>query len=293
MRENDGLRRSILAELRRGGPLPSRALAVGRADVGWRSAGWTNERNVSRMLDFLWAQGKVMVAGRQGGQRLWDLAERCLPAHFIGDRLSDHQVTRIVAQRSLRFLGVATLAHIRGNFLPGRYVRLPAVLEELEREGRIEQVSVTQGRSPLAGTWYVHADDVALLDEIEQGRWEPRGTLLAPFDNLIRDRSRVQELFGFDCKLEIYVPRAKRLYGYYVMPILHGDRLAGRLDPATARQRGVLQVNAVGAEPGAPRGVAGAIGRALRELAAFVGARSVLVSGPVSDVCSGLNGRRS
>ena len=89
----------------------------------------------------------------------------------------------------------------------------------------------------LPGEWLAHADALA---ELDAGAWQPRTTLLGPFDPLVADRDRALRLFDFRFKLEIYIPVAKREFGYYVLPILHGDRLIGRIDPAMDRKRGVF-----------------------------------------------------
>ena len=130
------------------------------------------------------------------------------------------------------------------------------------------------------GTWYVHDDDLGTLERLERGeRWEPRPTLLSPFDNLICDRARTRRLFGFDYTIEIYTPKSKRRYGYYAMPILHGDRLIGRIDPAMDRKSGRLTILSVHAEPGAPadRRTGEAVASAIQDLAVFVGARDVVI----------------
>jgi uncharacterized protein YcaQ len=276
---NQALRRSILRQLRTSGPLPTRALED-RAQSSWQSSGWTAGRNVDRMLDVLWTQGRVMVAGRQGQQRVWDLAERWLPAWAPTRRPPERQVVRLAAQRSLRALGVATARDIDRHFTAGRYPGLPTVLAALEREGRVERVRVADDGTEWPGPWYVHADDLPLLERLKDGDWEPRTTLLSPFDNLIIDRERTQRLFGFHFRMEIYVPRAARRYGYYVLPILHGDRLVGRVDPAMDRRRGRLVVNAVHAEPDAPAEAGPAVATALGELAAFLGADGVELGQP-------------
>jgi uncharacterized protein len=276
---NQSLRRSILRQLRTSGPLPTRALED-RAQTSWQSSGWTAGRNVDRMLDVLWTQGRVMVAGRQGQQRVWDLAERWLPAWAPTGRPPERQVVRLAAQRSLRALGVATARDIDRHFTAGRYPGLATVLAGLEREGRVERVRVADDGAEWPGPWYVHADDLPLLERLENGDWRPRTTLLSPFDNLIIDRERTQRLFGFRFRMEIYVPRAARRYGYYVLPVLHGDRLVGRVDPAMDRRRGRLVVNAVHAEPAAPAAAGPAVAAALGELAAFLGADGVELGQP-------------
>jgi uncharacterized protein YcaQ len=277
--ENQALRRSVLRQLRTAGPLPSRALED-RAVTGWRSGGWTTGRNVERMLDVLWTQGRIMVAGRQGGQRLWDLAERCLPAWTPTRRPPEREVVRLAAQRSLRALGVATARDIDRHFTAGRYPGLPAVLAGLERAGTVERVRVAADGVEWPGPWYAHADDLPLLERLQAGHWRPRTTLLSPFDNLIVDRERTQRLFGFHYRMEIYVPRAARRFGYYVLPVLHGDRLVGRVDPALDRAAGRLVVNAIHPEPGAPASAGPAVAAALRRLAAFLGADAVELRAP-------------
>ena len=269
--ENQALRRSILRRIRAEGPLPSRALED-RAQLGWRSSGWTTGRNVERMLDVLWTQGRIMVAGREGLQRLWDLAERWLPPWAPTRRPPEREVVRLAAQRCLRALGVATARDIDRHFTAGRYPGLATVLDGLERTGRVERVCVVSEGVEWPGPWYVHADDLPLLERLQAGEWQPRTTLLSPFDNLIIGRERTERLFGFHFRMEIYVPKAARRYGYYVLPILHGDRLIGRVDPAVDRRRGRLVVNAVHLEPDAPASAGPAVAGALRDLAGFVGA---------------------
>jgi uncharacterized protein YcaQ len=279
---NQALRRSILCQLRTSGPLPTRALED-RAQSSWQSSGWTAGRNVDRMLDLLWTQGRIMVAGRQGQQRIWDLAERCLPPWAPTQRPPEREVVRQAAQRSLRALGVATARDIDRSFTAGRYPGLASVLTGLQRSGRIEQVRLTaDGTGP--GPWYVHADDLPLLERLQSGDWQPRTTLLSPFDNLLINRERTERLFGFEFRMEIYVPKAARRYGYYVLPILHGDQLVGRLDPAFDRASGRLVVHAIHAEPGAPASAGPAVAGALQDLAGFLGATGVDLGQPPPEV---------
>ncbi|HEY1330577.1 MAG TPA: crosslink repair DNA glycosylase YcaQ family protein [Actinomycetota bacterium] len=282
MQQNDRLRRSVLRQLRARGPLSSRAFED-RVEASWTSTGWTNERNVERMLSFLWGQGRILVAGRSGGQKLWDLAERCLPDWTPRERLSQAQAVRRAAEISVRALGVSRAAHVREYFVPGRFPGLAEALAALERSGRIVRVDVTDG---APGPWFVHVDNLPMLGRVASGEWEPRTTLLSPFDNMIRDRKRTLELFGLDYRVEIYVPKAKRTYGYYAMPVLHGERLIGRVDSAVDRANGRLVVNAAHAEPGAHGGrrTGDAIAGALASLAEFVGASGVAVAGPVPAV---------
>jgi uncharacterized protein len=278
MRENEALRQRVFDEIARHGPLPGRHFQ-GEHTSGWETTGWNSGRSTARMLEFLWLQGRLLVAGRSGRQqeRLWDLAERCLPEHVPREVLAEPELQSRAVQRSLRALGVARPQHVKQHFIRNRYRGLPGVLEGLERQGLIERVEIRGEDGAWPGPWYVHAEDVPLLEALEAGEWQPRTTLLSPFDNLLCDRKRTEQLFGFDFRLEIYVPKAKRKYGYYVLPILHGDRLIGRVDPLFDRKSGRLLVHAVHAEPGAPRDAATqkAVRGAIEALADFVGAASI------------------
>ncbi len=282
METNEVLRTRILSEISAKGPLPSKYFSD-EAKEGWASTGWTSERNVSRMLDFLWIRGILMVAGRKGGQKLWDLAERVLPAWTPRDELAEQELVHRAAQKSLRALGVGRMQHIKQHYIRGRYPGLPGVLKDLEAEGRIEQVQIAEDGVAWPGPWYIHAEDIPLLERLEAGEWSPRTTLLSPFDNLICDRARTETLFNFRFRIEIYVPKAQRQFGYYVLPILHGDRLIGRIDPLMDRKARRLTINAVYAEPDAPMtsDTAQAIACSIEELAQFLGAKEIVYGAQV------------
>lgn len=280
---NDALRRSILRDIGRRGPLRLRDLDGNAVSEAWVSTGWTRDRNVDQMVRFLWVQGKVMVARRRGLEKWWDRADRVLPAEALAARaLRDREVTRRAAELSLRGLGVATAGHIKGHFTMDRYPGLPAVLERMERSREIERVEVVDAGSRLPGTWFAHRDDLALLERIERGHWQPRATLLSPFDNLIHDRKRSALLFGLDYRMEIYVPKARRRYGYYAMPLLDDDRFLARVDPALDRDRGRLLLHALTPEVGVKpdRSTAATLAGAVHELAGWLGADRVEVTGP-------------
>lgn len=248
-----------------------------RAVTNWSSSGWTAGRNIGMMLYLLKAQGKIMVAGRRGNTKLWDLTEHFLPKSTPKDELSDHEVARRVTQLSLRALGVARQKHIERHFVRGCYQKLSEVLAELEAEERIIQVGIKEGKRSWKDTWYVHVDDVPMLDWLEAGNWEPRTTLLSPFDNLISDRSRTEQLFNFRFSFEVYVPKSKRKYGCYVMPILHGDRFIGRIDPVMDRKKEWLTINAVHAEPNTPKSKEApqAVANTVEELGRWLGAKEI------------------
>jgi uncharacterized protein YcaQ len=216
------------------------------------------------MLEALWAKGEVMIVGRQGQQRVWDLAERRLPMDHA--RLTSTEVAREVLDRQLRAAGVTTLpafGHLLDGARPDGWDR---ALARLVRDG----VAVPARIEGVRGAWYAHAETL-------EAAWRPRTALLSPFDRLIHERRRTQLLFGFRYRLEIYVPAAERQYGYFVLPILHGDRLVGRVDPTFDRREGVLRVRAVWAEDGAPSEAGAAIADQVRSLARWLGASDIVI----------------
>ena len=276
MEQNDTLRVSILNALRERGPLRSRDFED-TAVAAWQSTGWTQGRNVSRMLDFLWLQGQILVARRVNGEKWWDLAERCLPDWISCEPLPEREVVRLATQKSLRALGVATERDIAQHFTRYRYPGLSDVLTELEAARQIVRVRIHEPGCELPGTWFIHTDLLPMLEQVASTVSEPHTTLLSPFDNLICDRNRTERLFGFTYQSEIYSPKSKRRFGYYVMPILYGDRLIGRIDPAMDRRHGKLVINAVHTEPDIPiTGVTGqGVASAIEELAYFLGAKTI------------------
>ncbi len=267
----------LLDELRERGPLRARDLED-RSCEPWRHGWWTDEvsgrQTIGRMLHLLWITGRAGVGGRHGSERLWDVFERCLPpgAGSVVD-LSDDEAERAAALRAVRMLGVARSGHVRAHFLRRRYRQLPDTLAGLVAAGRLEQVSV----AGLRGEWLAAPEDLDRAGELAPGA---RTTALSPFDNLLCDRARTAELFGFDHRLEIYVPAARRRWGYYVLPILHRERLVARADMAIDRDAGVLRVLALHREPDVKRSAAldRAVMRALERLAAWRGARGVEVA---------------
>ncbi|WP_188941435.1 DNA glycosylase AlkZ-like family protein [Nakamurella endophytica] len=218
VRANDGCRRDILRRLTADGPLTSRQLPDTCA-VPWRSTGWTNDRNVTQLLEFMVSRGEVAVAGRAGRERLWDLAERVYPDDPVPDL---DEARRLQNHRRLTALGIA---RSRGP---------ECAVEPLDVADAGEEAVVDGVR----GTWRV---DPAQLGQPFTGR----AALLSPFDRLLHDRKRMAELFGYEYALEMYKPVAARRWGYYALPVLYGDRLVGKLDAAADRRAGVLRIRAV------------------------------------------------
>jgi uncharacterized protein YcaQ len=229
-------------------------------------SGWGARSPITDTLALLWLQGRIVPAGRKASGRHWALADTWFRTPL--GRIPEHPVAlRQAAVRSLRALGVATQQQVTNHFVRRRYQGLASVWKDLEAQGQIVPMDLG-----LKGDWYVHAEDMEQLDHIESEPFEPRTMLLSPFDNLICDRNRTLALWDFDFKLEIYVPKSKR-WGYFVMPLLHGDRIIARFDLAVDRNDGVLDVIGERWEPGwdGRRRPLRATTRALSELAAFLG----------------------
>ncbi len=254
----------LVEDLRARGPVRARELED-RSAAAWEWGHWTDEvssrQTIARMLDLLWMTGRAGIGARAGLERLWDVFERCVPGGAAPERLEQEEVVRRAALRAVGMLGVARAPHINAHFTRRRYPGLAMALEQLERGGGLERVEV----EGLRGEWWARPEELERASRLERGS---RTVALSPFDNLICDRARAAELFGFDHRLEIYVPGPKRRWGYYVLPILHGERFVGRAD--LRNEDGVLRVLALHVEPGraAPR----AIDRALRSLARWRGA---------------------
>jgi uncharacterized protein YcaQ len=209
------------------------------------------------------------------------LSERCLPEWTPNEQLDKEETTYRAAQISLQALGVGRPRHIKDHFTRSEYHDLSQVVKRLVKDGRfvplLIEPEVVEDEAHWPGQWFVHANDIPLLDSLEQGDWQPRTTLLSPFDNLICNRDRTERMFDFYYRIEIYVPKDKRQFGYYVLPILHGDRLIGRISPKMDRKKNVLNIEAVYAEDNAPKTVkvGRSVQKAIEELAGFLGAKTI------------------
>lgn len=256
---NQTLKREVLARLRRDGPLPLTAFE-GRTHVSWTSGDMDAERNVSVMLAILQRRGEVVVAGRRRGHKLYAVAEGWFPKVRA---MPPRERAREATLRSLRANGLATLKQLRWYHAFNRHVT-PDALRALERERRVVPIEV----AGIDEVFYT-------LSDVERRLRAPfvgRTVLLSPFDPLIKDRERLEMLFGYRYRIEIYTPVRLRKVGFWAMPVLHSDRIVGSVDPKFDRERGVLVVNRVVTEKGAPLQ---AIRGAVNELADFVGATKV------------------
>ena len=273
------LRKQILRELRNG------PLKLGQFEAHPRTkrndGDWNPGSDVSLMLYHLLMSGQVMVVGHEGNQNLWGLAESFLPSDVDPTELSEAEFERAAAQRALRALGTATPREITFHFPRGRYNNLRATLSSLEDESLIHRVTVEGLRDREER--YVHDRDVRSLESMSTSAWQPRTSLLPPFDNLLGSTEQVDRLFGFHYIREQFLPKEKRRYGTYVLPVLSGERFVGRIDPRLDKTTGTLVIQAVHAEPGARDDptVAEEVARAVDRLGAFLGASGVTYSSRV------------
>jgi hypothetical protein len=218
LRDNDRSRRDIVKLLERSGRLASRDIPDTCA-VPWASTGWTNNRNVTMMLELMQARGEVAIAGRVGRERLWDVPSRVYPSV---EPPAVEEAERVRNERRLAALGIA---RAQARAMPMEPIHV----------GEAGEPAVVDG---VKGEWRV---DPRYL----KGAFKGRTALLSPFDRLVHDRVRTEELFEFEYTLEMYKPAAKRRWGYFALPILHGDQLVGKLDAIADRKASVLRVNAI------------------------------------------------
>jgi uncharacterized protein len=252
LRDNDSFRRDILARLAESGPLPSRDLPD-TSVVPWKSTGWTNSRNVTQMLECLMMRGEVAIAGRAGRERLWDVAERVYPADVRVPSVDEAE--RIKNERRLQSLGIA---RAKGTKMP------------------IEPIHVGEAGVPatvegVSGEWRVDPEQL-------ERDFDGRTALLSPFDRLVYDRVRAEELFEFEYTLEMYKPAAKRRWGYFALPVLHDDRLVGKVDATADRKRSVLDVHAIHEDVRFTRAITTAVNAELEALASWLGLQSVALA---------------
>ncbi|MDE0461592.1 MAG: winged helix DNA-binding domain-containing protein [Caldilineaceae bacterium] len=276
MEANESLRVEIIRRLGKEGPLTSTVFDDLEA-VPWFPSRWFSGKPASMMLNLLSWQGVVLCVGRKGSQRLWHLRDAWLP-EWAGQPLpEEEEVVGLTCQRSLKALGVANQRQISRHFIRNKYPNLGRRLEELLDEGTVLPAQVVGEEGPWEGEWYIHRDSVPLLQAIREGSWAPRTVFLSPFDNLICDRERTERFFDFHYRIEIYVPKAKREYGYYVLPLLHGDRFLGRMDSQIERKTGIYRIHALYAEEGVriDAQTGAAVAGTLLELAQFIGAKDV------------------
>ncbi|MEO5708577.1 MAG: crosslink repair DNA glycosylase YcaQ family protein [Nocardioidaceae bacterium] len=246
VRTNNACRLDLLDRLRADGPLPSSELPDSCVEP-WPSSGWNNNRNLRMMLSMLEQRGEVAAAGGTGRDRLWDLAERIYPDDPYPPT---EEGIRLRNERRLSSLGLAR-------------AKAPGHPFEPMHVGDAGEPAVVDG---VKGTWRV---DPAQLEGLG-ARFQGRAALLSPLDRLLHDRRRMDDVFEFDYILEMYKPVEQRVWGYWAMPILYGDRLVGKLDARSDRKAGIFEVTAVHEDAPFGRAMAVAVDREIKDLARWL-----------------------
>jgi hypothetical protein len=241
---------AVRDRLRADGPLTTKELGGAKASSEWWD--WSEAKIA---VEWLLDVGEVACVERRGWRRVYDLAERAIPADLLRDEPTDAACLERLVGQAGRALGVAT----RGDLADYHRLLLDQVDAALEGSGLVP-VEVERWQAPA---W---ADPAALATPV---RGRHRTTLLSPFDSLIWDRKRTTRIFGFEHRIEAYTPQPKRVHGYYAMPLLAGGRLVGRVDPK--REGRTLHAKQVSLEPRDAERTASA----LREAAEWVGCDAV------------------
>jgi uncharacterized protein len=228
LRDHAKVAELVRAEIRDRGPLGSRHFE------GEGGGGMWDWKPAKEVLDALWDSGELSIAGRRGFQRLYDLTERVIPREVLDAPVpSRGGALRALVLRAVRGRGALTESGIAEHYrIDGRTATVRPHVEALVAEGALRRLEVDDG-----GPAVLVPADFELREKVSRG-----ATLLSPFDNLLWDRAFAERLFGFKHVMEIYKPAPQRVYGYYVLPLLRGDRMVGRADLKSDRKAGVLRV---------------------------------------------------
>lgn len=269
MSKHEELGKSILKQLEHG---PKKLTEFNEYVKKKSPDGWSTGSDVSTMLFHLELSGKVMVTGQSGIINIWGLPEQYLPSDIQRKVLKPRELEKECARRAISAMGTASLPEINYYFPRARYSELKGAIQDLEKESVIVPVKLNEIRE--RGSRYMLRDDLSLLESLNHTDKEMQISLLPPFDNFICGRARTNRVFGFDYNHEMFLPKAKRKHGYYVMPILCDGELIGRIDPVFDKENCKLVINSVHAEPGAPHDAVTGERIALRiqELGSFLGA---------------------
>jgi uncharacterized protein YcaQ len=266
---NARLVKEVIRRIRREGPLAS---ADFPAPEGQKRGPWWDWKPEKQALETLFSMGELMISARRNFQRLYDLAERVLPARVSTEEPSREEMARFVVRRALTSTGAAPAGGISWGRASDR-IAIAEALAAYVASGEVTPVTVSGADG---GPHYAWSE---ALQRAPARRRRRRPLILSPFDSLVTDRRRLRDLFDFDCRLECYLPAAKRRYGYFCLPILWGDRFIGRLDPKAERKQGVLRVKKLMFEPGFAdfEPLLPALAEELRSFAAFNECEAVVI----------------
>jgi len=263
LREHGELAGPILARIREEGPLGSRDFEAGGQ---FKGGGMWNWKPAKMVLEALWDRGELAIAGRRNFQRLYDLTDRVIPPDVLAlPTPSEDETLRTLALLAVRARGALTEAAIREHWrLKGGKARLHHHLVALGREGALREVQPDD-----------HSAAFYVAPETELDGDPAPPTLVCPFDNLVWDRPLLERVFGFKHVIEVYKREHERVYGYYVLPLLAGDRFVGRADLKADRAEGVLRIRRFTREPKVRGDVDAKLERAALRLARTIGLERV------------------
>ncbi|MCW4048950.1 MAG: winged helix DNA-binding domain-containing protein [Candidatus Bathyarchaeota archaeon] len=238
----------VLNRIKDEGPLSSKDF-----DGPKRSGSWWNWKPAKLVLETLFGAGTLMVSHRENFQRYYDLTENVLPSQVDTSEPTDNERVRFFTLKTLECLGLTKPSEIR-KYYHHRSVRLDRTTKELEKllthlvsEGIVEKMKIEGDKT----NHYILTKDRARLDALTSGDFAYNDARpFIYFDNLMWNRERIQQLFGFKSKLEIYLPKDQRVYGYYHLPILYGDELVARIEPKMDRQTKTFIIRGYWTEPG-------------------------------------------
>ncbi len=231
-----------MTQIREVGPVRSADFA--RANGA--KSGWWNWKDEKIALEGQWTLGNLMIAKRHNFQRIYDLPERILPDWEDARTPALEQVHEAFVLNTVKALGVTKAAWIADYFRMYKKDALTAI-SRLAQSGQLQSVEVEGWDAP----GYFHPDQCDAVEAAANGQIPvSKTTLLSPFDPIVWDRARAQELFNFSYQIECYTPAPKRIYGYFTLPILYNNALIGRLDPKAHRKDGIFEVKALHLEPG-------------------------------------------
>ena len=263
----------ILQRIEKQGPLSSADFGD---EHGGRRGQWWNWKPAKMALELLLWQGQLLVSERRGFQRVYDLAQRVLPAGLDLSPPSEDELARFLVRRALRAYGIATEKEIRDMLRISRIAPVSTALREMAGAGEI--IAVELAGQPELKLWMFTASH-ALLTATRPRK--PRLHILSPFDNMVIQRERLHNLFGFDYTIECYVPAPKRRYGYFSLPLMWDEQFVGRLDAKAHRAQHQLDVMALQLEDGFRAGTefAAALAEGLRRFGDFNGCDAIRISG--------------
>ena len=264
----------VLDRIRQGG-------AVRAGDFEYKGPprnGWWDWKPAKVALEFLYAYGNLMIVERQNFQRFYDLTERIMPDWVDTREPTIEERDRYWVEQGIRSLGICTPSQAGDYSYRKRVVSAP-IVKSLLSEGVINIVE-GKGENGKSRSWLVHRDNLQALQQSADGELRAeRTTFLSPFDSLFWAHRRDELLWGFHQALEAYIPAGKRVWGYFCLPILHGERLVGRFDPKLERDKGTLRIKALYLEEGTEPEAAliSGVARAMRDFMAFHASTELII----------------